>query len=81
MMQKKQIKRTESIERFKRVASFRTDKVLGAIRSLGKCANRKSYEYDKAQVEKIFRAINREIKICRAQYDSESMTAANKFKL
>ena len=44
-------------EAFRRIAERRTTRVLDSLRLLSQCANRRSYEYTDAQVQKIFREI------------------------
>ena len=48
-------------ERFVRLASIRTNKVLDKLRVLGGCANRRMYEYNEADIEKIKSAICEEM--------------------
>ena len=55
-------------KRFRDVASNRTESVLKAIRLLKKCSNKRSYQYDKADVNKIFRAIKTELDECRNSF-------------
>ena len=62
----------EKTGRFKKVASRRTDEVLRALQSLSKCSNKRSYEYNQSQVNKIFKAIKAEHKTCQAAFDSTS---------
>lgn len=65
-------------ERFRRIASARTNKVLEALRILGNCANKQNYEYTKKEVEKIFSAIERAVKETRALF---RFLPKNNFKL
>ncbi len=60
--------RKERMERFDRVAERRTVRVLKSLRSLGNCGNRHAYEYASSDVEKIFRAIEREVEIARSKF-------------
>ena len=55
-------------KRFRDVASNRTESVLKAIRLLKKCSNKRSYQYEKADVNKIFRAIKTELDECRNSF-------------
>jgi len=48
-------------QRFKMIAERRTNRVLDSLRLLGQCANRRTYEYSDAQVQKIFREIRRAV--------------------
>ena len=58
----------KKIERFKRLATYRTNEVLRRLRTLGNCANRSAYEYNKEEVEKIFQAINQKLKETRSKF-------------
>jgi len=44
-------------DRFKRLATARTNAVIQKLRVLGNCANRYSYEYTEEDIKKIFSAI------------------------
>jgi hypothetical protein len=44
-------------EAFRRIAERRTERVLRSLRLLGQCSNRRSYEYNDEQINKIFREI------------------------
>ena len=48
----------EKMDRFKRVAENRTNKIIDQIRLLGNCANKSNYEYSDEDVKKIFSAID-----------------------
>ncbi len=48
-------------ERFKRLASARTNEILKKLKILGNCANRRNYEYDTQDVYKIFNEIERKV--------------------
>lgn len=65
-------------ERFKRLASLRTNEVLNRLKILGNCANRQMYEYSKDEVDKIFDEINRKLKEIKAKFHFPSK---EKFKL
>ena len=49
-------------ERFKRVATNRTEKVLRYLRLLGKCSNKNNYSYTQDDVKKIFKSIKKELR-------------------
>jgi len=51
-----------SRERFKRIAERRVNMVLDDLDSLGKCSNRKHYQYSDADIRKIFREIEKKSK-------------------
>ncbi len=55
-------------QRFKRVAEKRVQNILNALRSLGGLSNQKVYEWDQAQLEKIWSAIERETQNCKNNF-------------
>lgn len=63
---------------FRRLATQRTNAVLERLRILGRCANRQSYEYDGEDVNKIFRAIEAELREIKAKFRDSKQ---NKFTL
>jgi len=65
-------------ERFKRIATLRTNAVLDRLRILGNLSNRQMYGYSEEDVNKIFSAINKQIKEVRAKFNSQKQ---KKFKL
>jgi len=63
-------KRDESKnDKFNRIAVIRTNKVLKALRSLSKLANKRRYDFDRGDARKIFNAIRNETLIARAMFD------------
>ncbi len=65
-------------ERFKRVASKRTNEILEKIRILGNCSNTSSYEYTKEEINKIFSEIDKQVKGTKAKFINAKR---EKFKL
>ena len=55
-------------ERFKRVASKRTNEILEKIRIIGNCSNKSSYEYTEEEVNKIFSEIDKQLKLTKAKF-------------
>ncbi len=55
-------------ERFKRLASKRTNEVLDKMRILGNCSDRRSYSYSEEEIDKIFKAIDEQSKIIKAKF-------------
>ncbi len=49
-------------ERFKRIASARTSRILDDLRLLGNCANKGTYSYSEQDVNKIFSTMDKELK-------------------
>ncbi|MBO4861184.1 MAG: hypothetical protein J5530_06530 [Clostridia bacterium] len=67
-------------DRFIRIAEARTNKTINMIRLLGNCSNKGTYEYSKEDVRKIFTAIENELKIAKAKFESSNDDSI-KFKL
>lgn len=57
-------------ERFKRIAETRTNAVLDKLRILGNLSNKQRYKYTEKDIDKIFIAINKQIKEVRANFNS-----------
>jgi hypothetical protein len=66
---KKEINKNESSsDRFKRLATLRTNAVLKKLKVLGNCSNRQAYSYDEDDVDKIFSEIERRVKEVKAKF-------------
>lgn len=65
-------------QRFKRIAEKRTDKILNNLRILANCSNKSSYAYKEEDVNKIFRAIEEELKYAKTKF---KITRSKKFTL
>ena len=65
-------------ERFRRVATRRTNNILRQIQVLGNCSNKSSYSYTEEDIQKIFSAIDKEIRATRAKFVNRKK---NKFQL
>lgn len=61
-------KNEHSRDRFRRLATLRTNIVLKRLRVLGNCSNRNIYEYDEADIDKIFSEIDRKVKEVKAKF-------------
>ena len=55
-------------DRFKRLASLRTNTILKRLKVLGNCSNRHIYEYDEQDINKIFSEIERKVKETKAKF-------------
>lgn len=66
-------------QKFKRIASRRTQRILNDFRLLGNCSNKGIYKYNGDDVSKIFSAIEKEIRQIRALFSNKSKE--NKFTL
>jgi len=55
-------------DRFKRLATVRTNIVLKRLKVLGNCSNRNIYEYDEQDIDKIFVEIDRKVRETKAKF-------------
>lgn len=69
----------ENRERFERLAVYRTNEVLKKIKVLSNCSNRNAYEYEKADIDKIFSEIEKRLKDAYAKFHYPK--SHKKFKL
>ena len=59
-------------QRFRRLATQRTNAVLHRLQILGHCANPQLYDYSEEDVRKIFRAIDSEVKAIKAKFSNSN---------
>jgi len=62
------ITQNDKRERFKRLATYRTNIVLKKLKVLGNCANRSAYAYTEKEVNKIFTEIERKIREIKSKF-------------
>lgn len=62
------INNESSTDRFKRLATLRTNAILNRLRVLGNCSNRQVYEYTKEDIDKIFAAIDQAVKEAKSKF-------------
>ena len=55
-------------QRFKRLATTRTNEILKKIRILSNCSNRSAYEYSEEEINKIFTAIEHAAKESKSKF-------------
>ena len=67
-------------DKFVRIAEARTNKIIGMIKLLGNCANKQTYEYTREDIKKIFAAIEDELKVAKARFET-SENDDKEFKL
>ena len=61
-------------ERFKRIAEKRVQNIIHAIRNLSGLSNKKVYEWETEQLEKIWKAIDKEVGDCKDSFKAVSYT-------
>ena len=67
-MDKQDLKNEHPRDRFKRLATARTNIVLKRLKVLGNCANRSAYTYTEEEVTKIFSEIERRVRETKAKF-------------
>jgi hypothetical protein len=74
MNSENQIKKSHETtrERFKRLATKRTNEVLRKLKVLGNCANRQVYDYSREDVNKIFNVIHQKVKEIEGKFRASS---------
>ena len=59
-------------ERFVRIVERRVNEILNNFDSLGKCANKKNYEYRDEEVRKIFGTLERKLREIKLLYQNSN---------
>lgn len=70
--------RETNTERFRRVGGKRVQNIINSIRSLSQLANKKTYDWSKDQLQKIWDAIEKEVEACKKSFEDPDSTV---FKL
>lgn len=68
-------------EKFVRLANKRVNSAIKAIELIGNLSNRSNYDYTQEDAEKIFLALNKELKTCRERFANASGKRDTKFSL
>ncbi|HQK35434.1 MAG TPA: hypothetical protein PK074_11980 [Spirochaetales bacterium] len=68
-------------EKFVRIVEARTNKIINMIQLLGNCSNSSAYEYTPADIDKIFSAIENELKKARKKFSKIDSKKSTQFKL
>ena len=58
-------------EKFKRIATRRTNEIIDKIRILGNCSNKSTYEYSSEEVSKIFKSIEQELNSAKNKFSNK----------
>ncbi len=67
--------------KFVELAESRTVNAIRAIRVIGKLGNKSAYEFDDADVNKIIKALNKEVETLRTRMTSKNGKGEVEFKL
>lgn len=73
--------KAEKREKFVELAENRTRNAIKAIRVIGKLGNKNAYQYDDSDVQKIVRALTKEVDALKARMSSTGGKEAVDFKL
>jgi hypothetical protein len=68
-------------DRFVKVASRRTRRILEDVRLLGNCSNRAAYHYTADDIQKIFGAIDQELSNARSRFEPREDKRGAEFSL
>lgn len=68
-------------ERFIRIAESRTNKILNMIQLLSNCSNKSIYDYTQQDIEKIFNAIETELKEAKKSFNKTNTKKGKHFTL
>lgn len=68
-------------EKFVRLAEARTNKIINMIQLLGNCSNKNIYEYSQQDMERIFAAIESELRATKRKFNVGGSRKNNKFTL
>jgi hypothetical protein len=58
----------EKRERFKRLATYRTNEVLKRLQVLANCSNRSAYNYSEEEISRIFSTIDKAVRDAKAKF-------------
>lgn len=64
--------------RFKRIVEKRVQRVLDSLKSLSQCSNKRMYKWNDEQLKKIWDAIDKELRTCKASFENSE---PDKFRL
>lgn len=67
-MVKVKVKDENKSEKFIRIAENRTQRILDDLRLLGNCSNTTVYNYEESQINRIFKAVDEELKRVKALF-------------
>ena len=68
-------------EKFVRLAEARTNKIIDMIQLLGNCSNSNVYDYTQQDVEKIFAAIENEVREAKKKFNKTESKKGTRFTL
>lgn len=67
--------------KFVRLAEARTNKIINMLQLLGNCSNSSAYDYTQKDVDKIFAAIEAEVKEAKKKFNKTESHKSTRFTL
>ncbi len=68
-------------EKFVRLAEARTNKIIDMLQLLGNCSNSSAYDYTQQDVDKIFSAIESEVREAKKKFNKTEARKSSRFSL
>ena len=68
-------------EKFVRLAEARTNKIIDMLQLLGNCSNLSTYDYTQQDVDKIFAAIESEVRETKKKFNKIESKRSSRFTL
>ena len=68
-------------EKFIRLAEPRTNKIIDMLQLLGNCSNSSAYDYTQQDVDKIFNAIESEVREAKKKFSKVDSKKSSRFTL
>ena len=68
-------------QKFVRLAEARTNKIIDMLQLLGNCSNSSAYDYTQEDVDRIFSAIESEVKESRKKFNKIASKKSKRFTL
>ena len=68
-------------EKFVRLAEARTNKIIDMLQLLGNCSNTSAYDYTSQDIDKIFNAIEAEVREAKKKFNKVESKKSSRFTL
>lgn len=68
-------------DKFVRIAEARTNKIIDMLQLLGNCSNANAYDYTQKDVDKIFNAIESEVREAKKKFSKMESKKSTRFTL
>lgn len=68
-------------DKFVRLAEARTNKIIDMLQLLGNCSNTSAYDYTQADIDKVFNAIENEVREAKKKFNKVESKKSSRFTL